>query len=124
MPKAKTDFTPVFTELKAIMAKQASGLTVTDDSASTFALYTPPTEATNGKPGWFGMVQIKKTYVAYHLMPVYVFPDLLEGISPELKKRMQGKSCFNFSASDKALFKELGALTKNGLARYKKEKLA
>jgi hypothetical protein len=27
-------------------------------------------------------------------MPVYAWPDLLEDASPELRKRMQGKSCF------------------------------
>ena len=51
------------------------------------------------------------------------FPDLLDGLSPELKKRMQGKSCFNFKAVDKALFKELGALTRQGYQRFKKEGL-
>ena len=49
-------------------------------------------------------------------MGVYFEPALLKGISPELKKRMQGKSCFNFKTVDKALFKELGELT----ARCKK----
>lgn len=36
---------------------------------------------------------------------------------------MQGKSCFNFRAPDAALFRELSALTKTGLARMKAEKL-
>jgi hypothetical protein len=43
-------------------------------------------------------VQIKKNYVIYHLMPVYLNPGLLEGMSPGLRKRMQGKSCFNLPA--------------------------
>jgi hypothetical protein len=56
-------------------------------------------------------------------MPVYVFPVLLKNISPELKKRMQGKSCFNFKSNDEKLFKELSGLTKDGFNRFKKEKL-
>ena len=64
---------------------------------------------------WFGAVQIKKNYVSYHLMPIYAFPELLDGLSPELKKRMQGKSCFNFKAVDRSLFTELGALAKRGI---------
>ena len=68
---------------------------------------------------FFGAVQIKKNYVAYHLMPVYVFPGLLSGISPELGRRMQGKSCFNFKAADQALFHELEQLTAAGYQRYK-----
>ena len=38
-------------------------------------------------------------------MPVYMFPDLLDGISPELRRRMQGKSCFNFKKAESALLK-------------------
>lgn len=47
-------------------------------------------------------------------MPVYVFPDLLETISPELKEHMQGKSCFNFKTLDSDLFEELKQLTNEG----------
>lgn len=50
---------------------------------------------------------------------MYVFPELLDGISPELKKRMQGKSCFNFKAVDRELVRELEALTKAGFERFK-----
>jgi hypothetical protein len=73
----------------------------------------------NKKPLWFGGVQTKKNYVSYHLMPVYVNPTLLDGMSPELRKRMQGKSCFNFKTVEKALFAELATLTKRGLQDYR-----
>ena len=43
-------------------------------------------------------------------MPVYVDPGLLDDVSPELRKRMQGKSCFNFTSVDEPLFAELGDL--------------
>ncbi len=75
----------------------------------------------NKKPLFFGAVQIKKTYVSYHLMPVYVKPDLLADMSPELKARMQGKSCFNFAAADQGLYRELAALTKAGFASYEEQ---
>jgi len=44
----------------------------------------------NKKQLFFAAVKIGKTSVSFYLMPVYVFPDLTENISPELKKRMQG----------------------------------
>jgi len=50
-------------------------------------------------------------------------PELLKKVSPELKQRMQGKSCFNFRTVEPVLFKELTALTKQGLERFKKEGL-
>jgi hypothetical protein len=58
------------------------------------------------------------------LMPVYVEPKLLEGMSPELKKRMQGKSCLNFTEIDKPLFNELAALTKASFEKYKEQGFA
>ena len=67
--------------------------------------------------------QIKKKYVSFYLMPVYVNPKLLERISTGLKKRMQGKSCFNFKTIDKQLMDELAGLTKKGFEIYKKEKM-
>jgi len=72
---------------------------------------------------YFGAVQIKKNYVSFHLMPVYINPKLLEGISPELKKRMQGKSCFNFKVVDKTLLADLSELTKKSFEFYKKNKM-
>jgi len=44
-------------------------------------------------------------------MGVYAYPDLLKDVSPKLKGRMQGKSCFNFTSLDEPLFAELEELT-------------
>ena len=40
-------------------------------------------------------------------------------MSPELRKHMQGKACFNFKTPDAALFKELKRVTKNGYRAWK-----
>lgn len=53
----------------------------------------------------------KKSQVAFHLMPVYRDPDLLDDLNESLLKRMQGKSCFNFTKVDDALLSELADLT-------------
>jgi len=66
----------------------------------------------------FGAVNLGKRYVSYHLMCVYLAPDLLEAMSPELRKRMQGKSCFNFTKVDEELFDELSAITARGRDLY------
>jgi hypothetical protein len=71
----------------------------------------------------FGSVQIGKRYVSYHLMPVYAFPDMLNNASPQLRKRMQGKSCFNFTKLDDTMVGELYAITTTGLERYRQEVL-
>ena len=68
---------------------------------------------------FFAAVRAGKNYVSYHLMPVYGCRDLLNVVSPELMKRMQGKACFNFTAVDERLFGELARLTKAGYEKFK-----
>ena len=47
-------------------------------------------------------------------MPVYGNSALLDDLPDALKKRMQGKACFNFKIVDSELFKALSKLTKTG----------
>jgi hypothetical protein len=47
-------------------------------------------------------------------MPVYLWPELLAGVSDRFKNQMQGQSCFNFKASDPDLLTELAELTSKG----------
>lgn len=61
---------------------------------------------------YFGGVREGKSYVSYYLFPVYMVPELLAKASPELKRRVQGKSCFNFRTIEPALLDELRALTR------------
>ena len=114
------DFTAVFTELHKIMAPYAAKLDTKRDDATEIYVDTRHIQK-NKKPLFFGAVQLKKSYVSFHLMPVYVKPELLASVSPELKSRMQGKSCFNFSAVEPALIKELAALTRASYASYKEQ---
>lgn len=118
MPK-QADFESVFAALKKILHKHARRLTITADTPSHYSLDAGYSEKYQ-RVIFFGSAQIKKNYVSFYLMPVYMFPELLAQISPELKRRMQGKACFNFKAVDKALFAELDALTKASLARVKR----
>jgi hypothetical protein len=87
------------------------------DGFYTDTLKTDP----KGKPEFFASAQVKKNATSFYLMPVYCYPDLLHDISADLKKRMQGKSCFNFKTVDPQLFKELEGLVKSGYSRYKEE---
>jgi len=111
----------IFAQLKKILSKHEKKLQVKIDKPGNYYLEAPPSEK-NKKELFFGAVQIKKNYVSYHLMPVYLYPELLKDASPELKKRMQGKSCFNFKAVDKDLFKQLDALTQAGTKKLKEQK--
>src|SRR6185503_16395747 len=114
------EFPLVFEELKQILKPYAPKLTVTADTPNAYSLDGPYSEKWK-KPLFFGSVQIKKNYVSFYLMPVYMYPELLKNISPALKKHMQGKSCFNFKKIDPELFEELASLTRDGFEDFQKE---
>ena len=122
MATVSKDFRTTFEKLKRVLQKYEKRLTVTIDKPGGYSLDTPYSEKYK-KPVFFGAVKINKNYVSFHLMPVYVFPDLLKAISPALKKRMQGKSCFNFTTIDDETLKELAALTKQGIERFRQANL-
>jgi hypothetical protein len=91
-------------------------LLVTVDKPGEYQLASPSLKDRAGRPLFVAAVQIKKNYVSYHLIPVYSSPALLKEVSPDLRKRMQGKSCFNFTSIDAAQAKELSSLTRAGMA--------
>lgn len=110
----------IFQSLKKILEPYAPELDVKIDTADTYYLDCKK-EYKPGQPMFFGAARPGKNYMSFYLMPVYAQPSLLEGMSPELKKRMQGKSCFNFKKSEPVLFEELDQLTKRGFESYKKD---
>jgi hypothetical protein len=117
---AKQDqFPAVYARLKALLTPYADRLKVVTDDDNYYYLNAPkPHPQRPNEPLFFGAARIGKQYVSYYLMPVYVEPALLEGMSAGLKKRRQGKSCFNFTRVDDALLAELEGLTARGFAMY------
>jgi hypothetical protein len=116
------DFAKCFHGLKMIFAKYERHLQVNADTREKYYLQTR-SPSYQGKPLFFGAVIRGRAYVSFHLMPLYWEPSLAEGISDDLKKRMQGKSCFHFLAPDPPLFKELAKLTSKGFTLYRKKNL-
>jgi hypothetical protein len=123
-----SEFEPVFARLRDILRKHSGVLRVEHDTADHFGLAGATGLATIA--AWGGKmrsptipvawVEVGKSYVSYHLMGVYGNPKLLEGCSPELRARMQGKSCFNFTKVDEKLMKELDGLTLQSLTGMRK----
>ena len=117
---SNNDFPVVFEQLKNILKPFAERLTLKADTPDTYYVDGPYSEKWK-KQLFFGSAQVKKNYVSFYLMPVYMYPELLQGISPELKKRMQGKSCFNFKKVEPELFRELTELTRKGAEKFRQE---
>jgi hypothetical protein len=108
------DFGAVEARLRQILEPYRSSLLTGEDRPGGLTLV----RTGNGQPEDFvAGIRVGKSYVSYYLMSVYERPELLDGISPLLRKRMQGKSCFNFTRVDEALMSELEALTRAGMRR-------
>ena len=113
------DFDTVFLRLRSILERHSESLSVSEDSPTRYCLEGEPGAAT--LRAWGGKlrrptlpvawVQIGRPYVSYHLMALDGDAVGREGLSPGLRARMQGKTCFNFKAVDEELFRELEALT-------------
>jgi hypothetical protein len=112
------DFASAFEALKKVMSAFENDLRATANEPRKYYLVTKA-QSWKGGPMFFGAVMMGKAYVSYHLFPLYVCPELGKTVSSALKKRMQGKTCFNFGAPDSALFAELGDLTRAGLEKYR-----
>ncbi|MCU1254725.1 MAG: hypothetical protein JWM83_1024 [Candidatus Angelobacter sp.] len=119
---ARPDFAAVFTSLRHILDPFLRGeLRVQTDKPGNYHTEMPEI-LHRGRPMYFAGIRTGKNYVSFHLLPLYGCPELLKGMSPALKKRMQGKACFNFTAIDEPCFAELGQLAAAGLKIFKSEK--
>jgi hypothetical protein len=121
VPKQALDET--FAILRGILAAHSTRLVTTVDKPGDFQVASPTMQDRIGRPLAVAAVQTRKNYVSYHLMPVYVRPELLKTLSPRLTKRMQGKSCFTFTTVDPDEAKELSAVTRAGIAVFRDLKL-
>lgn len=104
-------------------ANAKGGRRADEHDPGSYLLLGAPTDTYPGGQSFAG-VRIGKRYVSYHLMCVYMNAALSQEISPALAKRMQGKSCFNFTKVDDALFDELFALTAQGRTWFEEQGLA
>jgi hypothetical protein len=112
------DFAKVFAALRRILRRHAGKLSVKQDSANCYCL-EGGLHPRHKVPMSIAWVSVGKAYVSFHHMGVYARPDLLKGVSQKLRARMQGKSCFNFTSVDEALFAELEDLTLKGFDAFR-----
>jgi hypothetical protein len=119
------DFDALFAELRPLLERDGSSLVVSRDEPGDFQVETTKS-GPSGTRMWFGAVQTRADHVSVHVMAVASHPDLLTEISDELRERMQGKACFNFTPENAAprLLGELTQLVDRGLELYRADGLA
>jgi hypothetical protein len=117
------DFIATFAALRTILAKYEKQLVVKIDTTDEYSLVTKspsPFPQHKGMPLWFGAVKVGKSYVSFHLMPLYMCPKLTGSMSSALKRRMQGKTCFNFKSDPPPeLANELERLAGDSLLQWR-----
>jgi hypothetical protein len=116
-----SEFEAIFVSLRKTYGRYEKQCVVISDVPGKYYLGTHEVRAKDGYRTWFGGVEIKKNYVSAHLLPVYACPDLLDAISPQLRKRMQGKSCFNFKKLQPGLLEEFSTLVETGAERFRQK---
>jgi hypothetical protein len=121
-----SDYPSVFAALKPILSKYSKRLSIKSDTPTEYTVLTKsasPFHQHKGEPLYFGSVRLGKAYVSFHLVPLYMCPELTKSIPPALKKRMQGKACFNFkTAPDPDLIAALKHLTEAGFKKWADKK--
>ena len=122
MSTTPAGFDEVFAKLKQVFRRHLDRLSVQSDSATEYTLVgrkPSPFPQHKGHPMFFSSVRQGKAYVSFHLLPLYMNESLSGTISPALKKRMQGKACFNFkTVPDADLLAELERLTAAGFKSF------
>ena len=114
--EASPEFDAVERRLREILRPLRDRLVTTKDGPGGLALEIAGLEGTPW--GYVAGIRRGERYVSYYLMPVYASPELTATMSPALRRRMQGKSCFNFTTVDETLFAELARITEAGLEPY------
>lgn len=112
-------FDETFAALKHLLMPYAPRLHVTADAPTAYMLDGEYAAAFK-RPMFFGGVRAGSSYVSFYLMPVYSNPELMGRISDSLRRRLHGKSCFNFTRPEPELFDELRALVRSGFDCYER----
>ena len=117
--KAAPALDGLFDRLRKVLEPYAKHMVVKHDGPGIYYLESAPVPK-YGTEVFFAAVQAGKTQVNFHFMPIYVFPEMREALSPALRKRLRGTSKFTFTELDAPLLKELTALTKKGYQGYRR----
>jgi hypothetical protein len=107
-------------DLAALQARLEGVLDPYRDRLEAYELYGAPYLRRPGAKAhdWFAGVSEGKGVVRFFLLPMHGHPELLDGVSPELRKRKTGASLFSFTTLDDASLAELETLVARAFATY------
>jgi len=107
-------------DLGALRSRLEAVLDPYRDRLEAFDLYGAPYLRRPGAKAhdWFAGVSDGKGVVRFFLLPMHNHAELLDGVSPELRKRKTGASLFAFKTIDDEALAELEALVARAFEAY------
>jgi len=107
-------------ELVELQARLERILDPYRDRLELATIYGIPTLRRRGANAhqWFAFVRPATRHVGFYLLPVNTWPDLRDGLLPDLARHLTGKATFTFRAIDEPVLAELEALVAHAFERY------
>ncbi len=111
---------PTPEQLAAVEARLRAILVPYESKLTTGSVYNIPTLTRPGAKAhdWFAFVKPGAKHISFFLLPIHTWPELREGLSPALAKRVTGASCLTFPSIDEAQAVELEGLVARAYERY------
>lgn len=114
----------VYNKIKSILKKHKGVLTAKKDVKGDYQLYSiKKIEVLNKVVDemYFAGVTVKKNDVRFYFFPLYTHLKEFR-LTPSLKKRLKGKTCFQINKLDEELMNDISLLIKKGYEVYRKVK--
>jgi hypothetical protein len=110
------------TDLKAVELRLRAVLDPYRRHLVESTIYSMPVLRRKGarRHEWFAGVQPVEGAVKFNFLPMHEHDELLEGISPGLRRHKTGASVFRFTEIDENLAGELETLVAKGFLEYMK----
>ena len=114
----------IFHQLRLLLAECVPPLRAKADSPTLYDVCGTKTVTVAKKTVegmYFASVAERKGATVLYFFPIYTHPKAFGGISADLKKCLEGKSCFHFQTLDPKLLAAVRDMVKAGLAIYRKD---
>jgi hypothetical protein len=111
---------PSEAELAAVQSRLEAILDPYRDRLEAFEIYGVPMLRRPGAKAhdWFAGVNRGNGVVRFSFLPMHAHPELLDDLSPAVRKRKSGASLFTFSSVDDETIRELEQLLARGFPVY------
>jgi hypothetical protein len=108
------------TDLKAVELRLGAILEPFREHLVESTIYSMPVLRRKGakKHAWFAGVQPVEGAVKFNFLPMHENPDLIAGISADLRRHKTGASVFRFTEIDENLAGELETVVAKGFLEY------